>query len=121
MAGVWVMLSIGPLTMSFNPLKEQIEFEFAGAPVLTPEPDPASPGVPGLPVTSPANAALELPPTRTTAKNAAVSTDLVSSSVPPLQLGFPRAGIRGLARIMASRAPPVEARPPHSRDGRPRT
>ena len=30
------MLSIGPLTMSFSPLKEQIEFEFAGAPVLDP-------------------------------------------------------------------------------------
>ena len=71
LAGVCVMLLIGPFTMSFNPLKEQIEFECAGAPVLTPEPEPARPGMPGLPVTSPAKAALELPPTRTTAKNAA--------------------------------------------------
>jgi hypothetical protein len=71
------MLVIGPFTMSFNPLNEQIEFEFVGAPVLTPEPEPGTPGVPGLPVTSPANAALVLPPTRTTAKNAAASTDFV--------------------------------------------
>jgi hypothetical protein len=86
------MLPIGPFTMSFNPLKEQIEFEFAGAPVLTREPDPAWPGIPGLPVTSPANAALELPPTRTTAKNAAVSTDFVCVIGPSSSVGFPRAG-----------------------------
>jgi hypothetical protein len=83
LAGVCVMLVTGPLIMSFRPLKEQIEFECAGAPVLTPEPDPGTPGVPGLPVTSPAKAGLELPPTSTTAKNAAASTDFVCV------IGFP--------------------------------
>jgi len=43
--------------MSFNPLYEQIEFECAGAPVRLPEPEPATPGVPGGPCTSPARAA----------------------------------------------------------------
>jgi len=104
------MASIGPFTMSFNPLNEQIEFECAGAPVFTPEPDPGTPGVPGPPLTSPANAALELPPTRTTAKSAAVSTDFGCVIGPFPSVEFPRGRIRGLARIMASLAPPVAPR-----------
>lgn len=59
------MLSIGPSSgfISFSPLNEQIEFAWSGASVGTPEPEPGTPGVPGGPITSPAKAALALPPT----------------------------------------------------------
>src|SRR3954470_21296175 len=56
--------------MSFRPLKAQIELAWAGAPVVLPEPEPATVGVPGGPVTSPAHAPL-LAPTRATANTAA--------------------------------------------------
>src|SRR3954453_8213239 len=67
------MLSIGPCAgfMSFNPLYEQIELECAGAPVRTPEPENSTPGMPGRPVTSPAQATPALPPTETAAHMAA--------------------------------------------------
>lgn len=58
------MLSIGPWFgfMSFNPLKAQIELALLNAPVCFPEPENATPGVPGGPATSPARAALALRP-----------------------------------------------------------
>src|SRR6185436_19871556 len=65
--------------MSFNPLYEQIDCECAGAPVRTPEPENGTSGVPGRPVTSPAKAALELPPTRATVNSAAATSDFVCS------------------------------------------
>src|SRR5436190_17289578 len=68
--------------MSFNPLYEQIDWECAGAPVRTPEPENATPGVPGLPVTSPADATPALPP-RTTAKTAAATNAFVRIITPP--------------------------------------
>jgi hypothetical protein len=69
------MLSIGPCSgfKSFNPLKAQIELACAGAPVSTPEPEKATSGVPGGPVTSPARAALVLIPVTATAKTVAAS------------------------------------------------
>jgi len=50
--------------MSFSPLKAQIELACVGAPVLLPEPENASPGVPGGPATSPAKAAVAPAPMR---------------------------------------------------------
>src|SRR4051812_35809142 len=69
------MLSIGPCAgfMSFSPLYEQIELECAGAPVRTPEPENSTPGMPGRPVTSPAQATPALPPTNATAQMAAAT------------------------------------------------
>src|SRR6266496_203344 len=48
--------------MSFKPLKAQIELALENAPVCFPEPDPATPGVPGGPATSPARATSPLRP-----------------------------------------------------------
>src|SRR6266511_2360289 len=59
--------------MSFNPLKAQIELACAGAPVLLPEPEKATPGVPGGPATSPAKAAPALRPATTAAQIAAAN------------------------------------------------
>src|SRR5919108_1126005 len=59
--------------MSFNPLYAQIEFAFAGAPVLLPEPENATPGVPGGPCTSPAKAALVMRAATMAAQIAAAS------------------------------------------------
>ena len=64
--------------MSFNPLYEQIELECAGAPVRTPEPENATSGTPGRPVTSPAKAGLALNPAMATTHAAAASFDLSS-------------------------------------------
>ena len=61
--------------MSFNPLKAQIELAFANAPVCFPEPEPAAPGVPGGPCTSPARAAPALRPASATAQTAVTNID----------------------------------------------
>jgi hypothetical protein len=79
------MLLIGPWSgfMSFSPLYAQIELACAGAPVLFPEPEKATPGVPGGPCTSPANAAPAPTPTNAAAQSAA-SIDLVRITYLPL-------------------------------------
>jgi hypothetical protein len=69
--------------MSFSPLKAQIELAFTRAPVLTPEPENATPGVPGGPVTSPAEAAPALAPATAAPHTAAAKKDLVRISLPP--------------------------------------
>jgi hypothetical protein len=73
------MLLIGPCSgfMSFKPLYAQIELACAGAPVRTPEPENATPGVPGGPVTSPAEATPALAPTIATEQAAAATHDPV--------------------------------------------
>src|SRR5215211_7791359 len=78
------MLSIGPCAgfRSFSPLKAQIELALSGAPVSTPEPENGTPGVPGGPVTSPANAAPALGPAIATAHTAAASMNFFRSIVP---------------------------------------
>ena len=73
--------------MSFSPLKAQIELACAGAPVLTPEPENATPGVPGGPVTSPAEAAPAPAPARTAPHAAAAKNDFVR--IFPLSERFP--------------------------------
>jgi len=72
------MLLIGPWLgfMSFNPLYAQIELACSGAPVLLPEPENGTPGVPGGPATSPARAALA-PAIRAAAHSAAARIDLL--------------------------------------------
>src|SRR5215203_1157986 len=78
------MLLIGPCagSRSFNPLYAQIELALSGAPVSTPEPENGTPGVPGGPVTSPANAAPALGPATATAHTAAASINFFRSMVP---------------------------------------
>jgi hypothetical protein len=51
------METFWPFRKSFRPENAQIELACAGAAVSVPEPDPGTPGVPGGPITSPANAA----------------------------------------------------------------
>jgi hypothetical protein len=79
------MLLIGPWAgfMSFKPLKAQIELACAGAPVRFPEPENATPGVPGGPCTSPADAALAPAPATATAQLAVASKYLTRMSLPP--------------------------------------
>src|SRR5215218_10422665 len=83
------MLSIGPCAgfRSFSPLKAQIELALSGAPVSTPEPENGTPGVPGGPVTSPANAAPAPGPATAAAHTAAASINFFRSMVPPLRSG----------------------------------
>jgi hypothetical protein len=78
------MLSRGPWFMSFRPLKAQIEFAFENAPVCAPVAEPATPGVPGGPATSPAIAE----PTLNTPKAAAhaIAAKHLRISEPPLRM-----------------------------------
>src|SRR5436189_5072835 len=101
------MLSIGPCdgSMSFNPLYEQIELECAGAPVRTPEPENSTPGMPGRPVTSPAQATPALPPTKTTAHMAAATNFVRIMMGPSLDLGPPNGA--GTMRRPRRGGPPV--------------
>jgi len=83
--------------MSFNPLYAQIELACAGAPVRTPEPENAVPGMPGRPVTSPANAGPALNPTMATTDTAAASLDFLSMAFSLLMVEPPRMPLRTIA------------------------
>src|SRR5919109_3697408 len=80
------MKSIWPCAgfMSFRPLYAQIELAFARAPVGSPEPEKATPGVPGGPFTSPARAALAISAATIAAQIAAASFLRIPSSLSPL-------------------------------------
>jgi hypothetical protein len=60
---------------SFSPEYAQIELACSGAPVFLSELEPMTPGVPGGPFTSPANAAPALAPTTATVQTAVASID----------------------------------------------
>jgi hypothetical protein len=83
--GFWTMLSIGPCAgfMSLSPLKAQTELAWAGAPVLTPEPENGTPGVPGRPVTSPAEATPALAHASAAPHAAATKNDFVRMFLHP--------------------------------------
>ncbi|MDX6452010.1 MAG: hypothetical protein QOH16_2059 [Gaiellaceae bacterium] len=77
------METFWPFRKSFRPENAQIEFACAGAPVAMPEPEPGTPGVPGGPITSPANAAPELAPATAMTHTAAEKKDFVRMSYVP--------------------------------------
>src|SRR5919198_5771474 len=78
--------------MSFSPLYAQIELAFARAPVGSPEPEKATPGVPGGPFTSPARAALAVSAVTIAAQIAAASFLRIPSSLSPLEMDGTYAG-----------------------------
>ena len=82
------MLLIGPCcgSRSFSPLKAQIELALSGAPVSTPEPENGSFGVPGGPITSPANAAPAPGPVTATVHTATANISFFRSMVPPFEV-----------------------------------
>lgn len=85
------MLLIGPWAgfMSFSPLYAQIELACAGAPVRTPDPENGTPGVPGGPVTSPAQATPALATTSPAAHTAAARNFFARIFLPLLVDIFP--------------------------------